>query len=65
MNYLAIYVKEFYKMNISKFIQILKINRTKRQLEKIKNNYDKLILKLSKLKLEQFSIKSKLDDLRG
>ena len=34
-------------MNISKIIQILKINRTKRQLEKIKNNYDKLILKLS------------------
>lgn len=52
-------------MNISKFIQILKINRTKRQLKKIKNNYDKLILKLSKLKLDQFSIKSKLDDLRS
>ena len=52
-------------MNISKFIQIFKINRTRKQLEKVKNNYDKLILKLSKLKLDQYSIKSKLDDLRS
>ena len=65
MNYWLKLLKGDLKMNILKFIQILKINRTKRQLEKIKNNYDKLILKLSKLKLDQFSIKSKLDDLRG
>ena len=47
-------------MNISKLIKTFRIKRTRRQLEKIKRNYNKLHLKLS---LDQYFNKSKLDDL--
>ena len=50
-------------MNISKLIKTFRIKRIRRQLEKIKRNYDKLHLKLSKLRLDQYFNKSKLDDL--
>ena len=50
-------------MNISKLIKTFRIKRIRRQLEKIKRNYNKLHLKLSKLRLDQYFNKSKLDDL--
>ena len=50
-------------MNISKLVRNLRVKRIRRQLEKIKRNYDKLHLKLSKLRLDQYFNKSKLDDL--
>lgn len=41
-------------MNISKFIRSLRVKKTRRQLERLKRSYNKLHLKLSKLRLKQY-----------